>query len=133
MSGTGLFRLLKFSAVGGIGVGVQLGMLALFRVMGINLLPATALAVECAVLHNFLWHWHFTWSDRRPRHASDFRSYLIRFHLSNGLISLVGNLLLMWILIRNSKLGLLQANTVSIAACYVANFLAGDRWVFRLS
>jgi putative flippase GtrA len=119
--------------VGGIGVGVQLGMLALFRVMGINFLPATALAVECAVLHNFLWHCYFTWSDRKPQRVSDFRSSLIRFHLSNGLISLVGNLLLMWILMRNSKLGLLQANTVSIATCYVANFLAGDRWVFRLS
>jgi putative flippase GtrA len=133
MSRTVLLRLLKFSAVGGIGVGVQLGMLALFRVMGINFLPATALAVECAVLHNFLWHCYFTWSDRKPQRVSDFRSSLIRFHLSNGLISLVGNLLLMWILMRNSKLGLLQANTVSIATCYVANFLAGDRWVFRLS
>ncbi len=133
MSRTGLFRLLKFSVVGGIGVGVQLGMLALFRVMAFNFLPATALAVECAVLQNFLWHRHFTWSDRRPQRVGNFRSSLIRFHLSNGLISLVGNLLLMWMLTRNSKLGLLQANTVSIAICYVANFLAGDRWVFRLS
>jgi putative flippase GtrA len=132
MSRTGLFRLLKFSFVGGIGLTVQLGMLALFGVIGIHFLPATALAVECAVLHNFLWHWHFTWSDRRQR-VNSFLSSLIRFHLSNGLISMVGNLLLMWILMRTLKLGLLPANTVSIATCYVANFLAGDYWVFRLS
>jgi len=65
MSRTDLHRLIKFSAVGGIGVAVQLGMLALFSAMSIHYLPATALAVECVVLHNFLWHWHFTWSDRR--------------------------------------------------------------------
>ena len=53
MSRTGLFRLLKFSVVGGIGVGVQLGMLALFRVMAFNFLPATALAVNAPCCKTF--------------------------------------------------------------------------------
>ena len=39
----------------------------------------------------------------------------------------------MWILMKGLKIGLLPANAASIATCYVANFLAGDRWVFRLS
>ena len=58
---TGL-RWLKFNLVGGIGIVVQL--LALFvlkTAFGLNYLIATALAVEGAVIHNFLWHERFTW------------------------------------------------------------------------
>ena len=58
-------RWLKFNAVGGMGILVQLGALALLK-SGLHLdyLPATALAVEVTVLHNFLWHERFTWADR---------------------------------------------------------------------
>ncbi len=58
-------RSLKFYVVGAIGIGVQLIFLFLFTTeMRLNYLVATALAVECAVLHNFLWHEHYTWADR---------------------------------------------------------------------
>ena len=56
---------------------------------------------------------------------------LLRFHVSNGLISLLGNLLLMRLLAGGLGLPLLSANLASIAICFVANFLASDRWVFR--
>jgi putative flippase GtrA len=123
-------RLLKFSLVGGIGVAVQLGVLAALTAMHISYLPATGGAVECALVHNFMWHWRFTWSDRsRPgvRHAL---AYFLRFHVSNGLISLLGNLLLMRFLVGNLRLPVLLANLATIAACFVANFQASDRWVF---
>jgi putative flippase GtrA len=126
-------RLLKFSLVGGIGVAVQLGMLAALTAMHISYLPATGGAVECALVHNFMWHWRFTWSDRsRPglRHAL---AYFLRFHVSNGLISLLGNLLLMRFLVGNLRLPVLLANLATIAACFVANFQASDRWVFLQS
>ncbi|HKV80979.1 MAG TPA: GtrA family protein, partial [Candidatus Sulfotelmatobacter sp.] len=60
-----LLRWLKFNLVGGIGIAVQFA--ALFVLKGIfhfNYLAATALAVEAAVVHNFVWHEQFTWSDR---------------------------------------------------------------------
>jgi hypothetical protein len=49
-------RWLKFSFVGAIGIGVQLGALSLFIRLHFPYLLATALAVACAVLHNFIWH-----------------------------------------------------------------------------
>src|SRR5207237_8971860 len=66
MSGrTTAARWLKFNAVGGIGMLVQLGTLAvLTNGLRVNYLLATALAVEAAVIHNFLWHERFTWADR---------------------------------------------------------------------
>ncbi len=58
-------RWLKFNLVGGMGIAVQLLMLVVLKTgLHLNYLIATALAVETAVVHNFLWHERFTWADR---------------------------------------------------------------------
>ena len=60
-----VLRWIKFNAVGGIGIGVQLGALAALRSwLKLDYLLATGLAVEIAVVHNFLWHERYTWADR---------------------------------------------------------------------
>lgn len=123
-------RLLKFSLVGGLGLVVQLSALAALTAMKINYLLATSLAVEAAILHNFIWHRRFTWADRTGEGMRDGLSALLRFHVSNGSISLVGNLVLIWILVARFGLPVLPANLAAIAACFAANFLASDRWVF---
>jgi putative flippase GtrA len=119
-------RLFRFALVGAIGIGVQLGALATLIAMKMNYLLATTLAVEAAVLHNFLWHQRFTWADRAGRCGRP----LLRFHLSNGVISLAGNLVLMRLLVGWLHLPPLAANTAAISLCFVANYLASDRWVF---
>ena len=121
-------RWLKFNAVGGIGIGVQLVVLALLK-SGLHLdyLLATGLAVEAAVIHNFLWHERFTWADR----VGD--SSLVRFakfNLTTGLFSILGNLALMRVLVGWGKMNFLAANMVTIAACSLVNFVVSDRMVF---
>jgi putative flippase GtrA len=123
-------RLLKFSFVGAIGIGVQLSALAALSAIGTTYLPATALAVESAIIHNFLWHRRFTWADRMRSGVRAFLESLLRFHLSNGSISLIGNLLLMRLLVGDFGLPLIPANAATIALCFVGNFLSSDRWVF---
>lgn len=60
-----LARWLKFNLVGGIGIAVQFAALYLLKaVLHFDYLVATAIAVEVAVLHNFVWHERFTWPDR---------------------------------------------------------------------
>lgn len=131
MSAAVHLRLAKFCLAGGIGVAVQLVALALFCTLKLDYLGATAMAVECAILHNFLWHWHFTFLGHAQGGMRGFLLALARFHLSNGVISLFGNLLLMRLLAGSLKLPLLCANLASVAICFFANFLASDRWVFR--
>jgi len=121
-------RLVKFSLVGALGIGLQLAVLAALTAMGMNYLLATALAVESAVLHNFLWHQRVTWAERTGQ--GTLRS-LLRFHLSNGLISVLGNLLLMRWLVGFLHLHVMIANLLTVTICWLANFLASDRWVFR--
>ena len=122
---------LKFNMVGLLGMTVQLTALTLltsgFRV---NYLAATALAVEGAVIHNFIWHECWTWLDRTKGDASGTLRRLLRFHLANGAISIAGNLGLMWLLVSRLHLHYFVANVMAIGTCAILNFLASDRLVF---
>ena len=124
-----LIRWSKFNLVGAIGIVVQLALLALLNqwLVG-HYLFASAVAVELTLLHNFLWHLRFTWRDRRG--ASTRQSQLLRFHLSNGLVSMLGNLALMRLLVDEARLPILAANGIAILCCSLVNFCLGDSWVF---
>ena len=127
----GLVAWLKFNFVGILGVGVQLLALALFRTgFDWTIRTATVAAVECAVLHNFVWHERWTWAHR----ALDLRRIpwrLLRFNLSNGLISIVGNVVLMEILAVRLHLNYIFSNLVAIGACSLLNFFVSDKLVFK--
>ena len=125
-------RWLRFNLVGGIGVAVQLGLLFLLKsVLDLNYLAATGLAVEATVVHNFLWHERYTWSDRvRPSWRESMRR-LLRFNLTNGVISIVGNLALMKILVSLGHVNYVAANAIAIVICSLFNFLVSDSYVFE--
>ena len=124
-----LVRWGKFNLVGGIGMGVQLALLALLnRAMPGRYLLVSAVAIEVTLLHNFAWHRHYTWRDRRG--AISRLEALMRFHLSNGVVSMLGNLVLMQSLIHRAHLPLLIANAIAILCCSVVNFFIGNLWAF---
>ena len=124
-------RWLKFNAVGVLGIFVQLSALGLFvHVLGMHYLLATALAVEAAVLHNFFWHRRWTWADRREMAVSSPGVLLLRFNLTTGMVSMVGNLLFMRFLAGAAGFEPVVANLVSICLCAVVNFLVCDHFVF---
>jgi len=123
---------LKFNAVGSLGIAVQVGALALFKGgIGLHYLAATAIAVETAVLHNFVWHERWTWFER-TRSPGGALNRLARFHLANGAVSILGNLALMWLFVARFGIRYFVANLLAIGACSSANFWASDRLVFRL-
>jgi putative flippase GtrA len=129
-AGPVLRRWLKFNAAGAIGIVVQLAALTFFHsVAGLGYLPATAIAVECAILHNFIWHERWTWRDRAGSDTALAR--LLRFHLSTGLVSLVCNLAGMRLLADVYGMPYPAANLITIAAGAPVNFLAADLFVFR--
>ena len=152
-----LVRWLKFNFVGGIGIVVQFAALFVLKsVFHVHYLAATAIAVEAAVIHNFIWHEQFTWADRtkpdrtkpdrtkpdpaKPDRAGParmsparFRGSLrrmLRFHLANGAVSLLGNLALMKIMAGVGRMNYLVANAIAITLCSLANFLVSEEWVF---
>ena len=120
---------LRFNAVGAIGIVVQLAALAILKsLLHLEYLLATALAVEVAVLHNFIWHQRWTWADRAGTRAA---ARLVRFNLGTGAVSIAANLLFMRLLVGQLHMQYLLANMSSIAAASLANFLLSDLLVFR--
>ena len=79
-----------------------------------------------AVLHNFVWHQHWTWRDRPSASAPTVAVRLVRFHLLNGTVSLVGNLAVMAVLCGALGMDPVAANVVAIAAVLDAE-LRGER------
>lgn len=125
-------RWLKFNAVGALGIAVQLAvLLALKSGFHLSYLLATALAVEAAVVHNFVWHERYTWADRVLPSWRKSLPRLLRFNLSTGGISIAGNLALMKLLVGMGHMNYLIANGIAIALCSLANFLVSERWVFE--
>jgi putative flippase GtrA len=116
-------RWLRFNAVGLLGVAVQMAVLEGALRLGLDYLPATALAVEAALLHNYVWHRRWTWRDRP-------QASLLRFQLTVGVCSVAGNLLLMRLLVGGAHLNPVLANLLAITICSLANYLAADRTVF---
>jgi putative flippase GtrA len=130
--GPALRRPARFAVVGAVGIGVQLAALQALVAIGCPYLWATGLAVEAAVLNNFVWHQRFTWSDRSGSCSAQTGARILRFHLSNGAISILGSLLLVRWLVGQLGVRVLVANLLTIAACSAGNFLASDRWVFLM-
>ena len=132
-----LVRWLRFNCVGGIGIALQFAILFVLKdVLHLDYRIATVLAVELTVLHNFIWHERFTWVDRTrndPLLSSprNWPARLLRFNLSNGAVSLVGNLALMTLLVGAGHVSYLLANGIAIVLCSLVNFLVSEEWVFQ--
>jgi putative flippase GtrA len=115
--------------VGVIGTAVQLTVLTMLNHWKHGqYLYASVAATELTLIHNFVWHWHYTWRDRRNT-ITPFKQFIV-FQLSNGLVSLAGNLILIQVFIHEFHLPLLFSNLAAILICSIANFCLGDNWAF---
>lgn len=120
---------MRFNAVGVTGIAVQLVLLAILTRGGVGVLAATALAVEASILHNFHLHVRWTWRDRGFTGSGIARAF-VRFHVTNGAISIAGNLGLMALFAGEAGLPPLVANALSISILGIINFLIADRVAF---
>jgi putative flippase GtrA len=119
-----------FTLVGILGYGVQTAVLwLLVGRNGMAVVPATLVATEIAVVHNFIWHLGWTWADR-PAGARAAAGRFLRFNLSNGGFSLVGGAAIMALLVDALGVHYLAANLAAVLVISLANFLASDRFVF---
>jgi dolichol-phosphate mannosyltransferase len=123
---------LKFNVVGLIGFALQSAALFVLThtAYSISYLAATAVAVELAVLNNFIWHQRWTWSDRPTSSKKETWQRLVKFNVTTGLVSLIGNLVLMSILVGRFRLPISGANVITVVACSLLSFFLADRFAF---
>jgi dolichol-phosphate mannosyltransferase len=126
---------LKFNLVGLLGFALQSAVLFVLThtAYSIGYLAATAVAVELAVLNNFVWHQRWTWSDRPSSNGKETWRRLVKFNVTTGLVSLVGNLVLMSILVGRFHLPVTPANMITVAACSLLSFFLADRIAFDVT
>ena len=136
-------RYLKFGLVGASGTVVNMIVLylaqeVLFAAIGSareRLYLSLALAIGVATLNNFTWNRLWTWADRlagagpqaagRDRLALQFGRYALASWL--GIALQYG--LTLWLA---HSLHYLLANVIAIVIASVSNYLANDRWTFRV-
>jgi dolichol-phosphate mannosyltransferase len=122
----------KFNLVGMLGFALQTAVLFAFThaTQQVSYFAATAVAVELAVLNNFVWHQRWTWKDRPSNTKKDTISRLVKFNLTSGLFSITGNLVFMGLLVGRVGLPVGPANLASVAACSIVSFVLADRIAF---
>ena len=119
---------MRFNAVGLAGIAVQLAALELFHdFLGMHYLWAAGLPVETAVIHNYCWHRRWTWAERECPGTR-----FPRFQYTTGVVSILGNLFGMRMMACFPGIPLLGANLLTVGVLYLFNWLAADRYVFRL-
>jgi putative flippase GtrA len=118
-------RAIKFGLVGCSGAAINTAVLYLLaRGLGLPLPVASALAVEFAVISNYLLNDRWTFATRRPS---------VRRFAKFNLASLAGlslNVMTVWLLARHG-IYLLAANIVGIAVAFAANYAFSVAWVWR--
>jgi len=125
-------RFVRFALAGASGFVVQIAVVALLaNWAGMNYLAATAIAVEAAIIINFLWHEHYTWRDRPATTARDRWLRLGRFNALTATTSMVGSLILTAVLVESLGLRPVEANVISVILLSVINFIGADALVFR--
>ena len=127
-----MIHFIRFNVVGVLGFALQTG--ALFVLTHgprpVGYLLATAAAVELAVLNNFVWHQRWTWRDRPSATTGETLRRLVKFNVTNGAVSITGNLVFMILLVGRFGLPITGANVLSVAACSICNFFLADRIAF---
>ena len=126
---------IKFNVVGVGGFALQASALFVLThtTHSISYLAATALAVELAVLNNFVWHQLWTWKDRPSLTPIATLRRLAKFNITTGLVSIAGNLVFMSILVGRLGFAIVLANLISVVACSLLNFILADRIAFTIA
>jgi dolichol-phosphate mannosyltransferase len=130
-----MIHFIRFNVVGLFGFALQSSTLFILThgAHPVGYLAATAAAVELAILNNFIWHQRWTWRDRPSATTVETLRRLAKFNVTNGAVSIIGNLVLMSILVGRLRLPIAGANVASVAACSICNFFLADRIAFYVS
>jgi len=116
-------------SVGAGGFAVQGLALYALAAAGLSYPLATALAVEAAIVHNFLWHERWTWGDRTGEKEARLARF-VRFNGWTAVISIAGNVALMGLFVGSLGLPLLPSNLAAVLILSVLNYVSADRLVF---
>ena len=123
-------RFIRFALAGTGGFIIQVATLAvLTSIFDVNYMVATLIAVEAAIVMNFVWHQNWTWKDRSASPLLWGR--LLRFNALTAVTSICGSILVTALFVEAFEMNVIAANIASVAILSIVNFIGADRLVFR--
>ena len=125
-------RYCRFFATGLAGFLCQIAALwLLLSVPSMNYVLATIIAIESAIVFNYVLHEKWTWRDRPAVTMRQRWLRLARFNAMTALTSIAGGVLVTALLVELLGVPPLAANAVSVMALGILNFAGADSLVFR--
>ena len=96
------------------------------------LLLSDACGIELAIIHNFTWHYFFTWRERiAEHHISDYLKRLFRYNLITASIDFPVNLSLLYIFTHFVGIHYVPAKFMALACGFVLKYIANEKIIFR--
>ena len=129
---TGVGRLVRYGCVGAGGVVVNMGVLWVLRQWDLlGPLRAPTVAIECAIVHNFLWNELWVFRDRTQHTARLWHRLgrLLHFH---GICALGATLHLgiVWLVALRWQWPYMWTNLLAIAVVAVWNYGVNTTWTW---
>jgi dolichol-phosphate mannosyltransferase len=127
-----VFHGTRFMVVGWLGTGVN--SLCLYVLKGrfhVPIIPASIMATEVAIIHNFIWLRYWAWGDRRPHNRSRILRQLVVYNISTGVVDLLVNVPLLWLLYKLAGIPYLLANLAGMLVGPLIKFGLNDKFVFK--
>jgi len=131
-------RFVKFGLVGASGTIVNLSVLYLAQERlfisisneSYRLYVSLTLAILVATVNNFTWNTIWTWADRKYVFTLyDMLRVFIKYAVASWLGIIIQYSLTMWF---SNYVHYLVANICSILLASIFNFLANDKWTFKI-
>ena len=119
-------------AVAWLGMAVNTGCLYVFKgLLHVRLIPASVMAIEIAIIHNFIWYRSWTWRDRPNK--PPFFQQLIKYNIATGAVDFLGNVSVLWILATFLNIHYLLANILGMIAPPFIKFWLNEKVIFKAS
>lgn len=122
---------MKFGIVGASGVVVNQGMLMLLRFTALSLEVRSPIAIEVAIITNFLLNYHWTWKDRKIESRLGVLGRFLMFNLSSGGTAFFFNYLPLLFMVRTLEMNEDLSNIIGIVLASAFNFLISHFVTFR--
>jgi dolichol-phosphate mannosyltransferase len=126
-------RLIRFSIVGVIGAGINTGLLWLFTdLAGIYYLLSSAIAIEIAILIQFLLNDRWTFKEKKTKGVKQFIVRILKSNLwrSGGLVVNIG---VLYLLTEYAGIYYLTSNIFGIFCAFLWNYLFESRLTWGIS
>lgn len=123
-------RMSKFAVVGLSGLVVNSGILwILTHFFHIDYRIASLLAIEVAILNNYVWNTVWTWRDRPADSVGHVLRRFVKFNGASALVALI-NWLSLIALTEWFHIEMMISNLIGIFAASIFNFLVSHYWTF---